>query len=155
MVIWPHAPSVMTQFILCFSQLQLSKRNQLCVLMHLTFTCHKFASTPQLFCTWQSNSIGANIPMNKTHHKLCVATLPDGTFCNLRNTQGAVQNGSQLSCVAIAWNVAEDGTQLQAVICMTHNLYKNCTYTYQHNIHTYVCTDTKLSNVWQESSDHW
>lgn len=33
--------------------------------------------------------------------------------------------------IAIAWNVAEDGTQLQAVICMTHNLYKNYTYTYQ------------------------
>ena len=81
------------------------------------------------------------------HHKVCVATPPDGTFCNLRNVQGAIQNDSQLSYVATVWNVAEDGTQLQAVICMILNSYKNYTYTYQNNIHTYVCTDIKLSNV--------
>ena len=84
--------------------------------------------------------------MNKMHRKLYFNTT-DGTLCNLRNVQGAVQNDSQPSFVAIAWNVAEDGTQLQAGISMIHNLYKNCTYTYQNNIHTYVCTDTKLSNV--------
>ena len=76
-----------TQSIHCLSLLKLPKKNQLCVLMHLTFICHKSLRAPQLrpYSTWQINSIGADTVVNKLPLELWISAISNRTFLNNEN----------------------------------------------------------------------